>query len=95
MLIRSVGRWSAKLDCPDLKAPHVTRQAGGGSSTEDLTARFMNRLVDVTLELAGKSLIHRTWSSDYCQKYLPGCAEERKPDIILVPHNPPQPLVQD
>lgn len=55
----------------------------------------MNRLVDATLELAGESLIHRTWSSDYCQKYLPGCAEERKPDIILVPHNPPRPLVQD
>ncbi|KAG0705537.1 hypothetical protein DFH29DRAFT_996854 [Suillus ampliporus] len=73
------GRWSAKIDCPDLKAPHVTCQAGGRSSTEDLTGQ-----------------IHEsTWSSDYCQKYLPGCAEERKPDIILVPYNPSQPLVQD
>ncbi|KAG0698798.1 hypothetical protein DFH29DRAFT_877734 [Suillus ampliporus] len=80
------GRWSAKIDCPDLKAPHVTCQAGGGSSTEDLTARFMNRLVDATFELA---------SLDYCQKYLSGCAEERKPDIIMVPHNPSQLLVQD
>ncbi|KAG1737845.1 uncharacterized protein EDB91DRAFT_1249522 [Suillus paluster] len=56
------GRWSAKIDCPDLKAPHVTRQA-----------------VDVALKL----------------KYLPGCAEECKPDIFLVPYNPLQPLVQD
>ncbi|KAG2039340.1 hypothetical protein BDR03DRAFT_1008975 [Suillus americanus] len=89
------GCWSAKINCPDLKAPHITHQAGGGSSTEDLMARFMNQVVDVALELVGESLIYRTWSSDYCQKYLPGCAEERKPDIILVPYNPSQPLVQD
>ncbi|KAG0696666.1 hypothetical protein DFH29DRAFT_1004389 [Suillus ampliporus] len=84
--------WTDKIDCPDLKAPHFNCQHGGGSSTEDRMTKFMNRSVKEALLLAGDSKIKRIWSSEYCQKPLPGSAEERKPDIILLPSNP---LVQD
>ncbi|KAG1787966.1 uncharacterized protein HD556DRAFT_1448294 [Suillus plorans] len=84
--------WTNEIDCPDLKAPHFNRQHGGRFSTEDHMTRFMNRSVKEALLLAGDSKIKRIWSSDYCQKPLPGSAEERKPDIILVPSDP---LVQD
>jgi hypothetical protein len=53
---------------------------------------FLNRLVEEALLLAGESKIKRIWSSEYCQKPLPGSAEEHKPDIILLPNDP---LVQD
>ncbi|KAG1721729.1 uncharacterized protein EDB91DRAFT_1256400 [Suillus paluster] len=68
--------WTDKIDCPDLKAPHFNRQQG----------------VEEALLLAGDSKIKRIWSSEYCQKPLPGSAEECKPDIILLPSDP---LVQD
>ncbi|KAG1720071.1 uncharacterized protein EDB91DRAFT_1257200 [Suillus paluster] len=84
--------WTDKIDCPDLKAPHFNRQQGGGSSTEDRMTKFMNCSVEEALLLAGDSKIKRIWSSEYCQKPLPGSAEERKPDIILLPSDP---LVQD
>ena len=47
-------------------------------------AEFLNRLVDETLVLTGPHPIAREWSSEYCQQILPGSAEGRKPDIILV-----------
>jgi hypothetical protein len=75
-----------------LKAPHFNRQHGGGASTEDRMTNFLNRLVEEALLLAGESKIKRIWSSEYCQKPLPGSAEEHKPDIILLPNDP---LVQD
>ncbi|KAG2110201.1 uncharacterized protein F5147DRAFT_772474 [Suillus discolor] len=84
--------WTNEIDCPDLKAPHFNRQHRGGSSMKDHMTRFMNCLVKEALLLAGNSKIKRIWSSDYCQKPLPGSAEECKPDIILVPSDP---LVQD
>jgi hypothetical protein len=58
--------------------------AGGGESTEDSMAHFLNRLVHETLVLAGPHPIHREWSSRYCQQILPGSGEDRKPDIILI-----------
>ncbi|KAG1739165.1 uncharacterized protein EDB91DRAFT_1248924 [Suillus paluster] len=64
--------WTDKIDCPDLKAPHFNRQQGGGSSTEDRMTKFMNRSVEEVLLLAGDSKIKRIWSSEYCQKPLPG-----------------------
>ncbi|KAG0691852.1 hypothetical protein DFH29DRAFT_1010021 [Suillus ampliporus] len=84
--------WTDKIYCPDLKAPHFNRQHSGGSSTEDHMTKFMNCSVEEALLLAGDSKIKRIWSSEYCQKPLPGSAEERKPDIILLPSDP---LVQD
>jgi hypothetical protein len=48
-------------------------------------AEFLNRLVSETTALTGPSRIKRLWSSEFCQKVLPGSAEERKPDLILVP----------
>ncbi|KAG1816434.1 uncharacterized protein BJ212DRAFT_1480883 [Suillus subaureus] len=84
--------WTDKIDCPDLKAPHFNHQHSGGSSTEDLMTKFMNCSVTEALLLAGNSKIKRIWSLEYCQKPLPGSAEERKLDIILLLSDP---LVQD
>ncbi|KAG1833661.1 hypothetical protein DFJ58DRAFT_847776 [Suillus subalutaceus] len=53
---------------------------------------YLNDQVEEALLLAGESKIKRIWSSESCQKPLPGSAEERKPDIILLPNDP---LVQD
>jgi hypothetical protein len=55
------------------------------SSTEDQMAEFLNRLVFETTKLTGPSHIKRRWSSQFCQSVLPGSAENRKPDLILVP----------
>ncbi|KAG1761012.1 hypothetical protein EDD22DRAFT_848074 [Suillus occidentalis] len=90
--LQSVKGWTNKIDCPDLKAPHFNRQHSGGASTEDCMTNFLNHLVEEALLLVGKSKIKRIWSLEYCQKPLPGSAEERKPDIILLPNDP---LVQD
>jgi hypothetical protein len=53
-------------------------------------AEFLNRLVDETLVLTGPHPIAREWSSEYCQQILPGSAEGRKPDIILVDKETPK-----
>jgi len=53
-------------------------------------AEFLNRLVDETLVLTGPHPIAREWSSEYCQHILPGSAEGRKPDIILVDKETPK-----
>lgn len=68
--------------------PHATR--GNGPSTEDLMAIFLNRLVEEVLALLGPSHIQQKWSAEFCQKVLPGSAEDRKPDIILVDADLPE-----
>ncbi|KAG2737378.1 hypothetical protein P692DRAFT_20698378, partial [Suillus brevipes Sb2] len=75
--------------CPDLTQPHHATRSNG-PSTEDLMAIFLNRLVEEVLTLLGPSHIHRKWSAEYCQKVLPGSAEDRKPDIILVDSDLPE-----
>ncbi|KAG1851387.1 hypothetical protein F4604DRAFT_1686884 [Suillus subluteus] len=53
-------------------------------------AIFLNCLVEEVLALLGPSHIHQKWSAKYCQKVLPGSAEDRKPDIILVDSDLPE-----
>jgi hypothetical protein len=77
------GRWT---HCPNLTGNHQTRnQAYSSLSSEDRMANFLNQLVSETTTLTGPSRIKRLWSSKFCQNVLPGSAENRKPDMILLP----------
>jgi len=53
-------------------------------------AVFLNQLVNETLAITGPHPIIREWSSEYCQRILPGSAEDRKPDIILIDEGAPK-----
>ncbi|KAG1781468.1 hypothetical protein EV702DRAFT_1041982 [Suillus placidus] len=73
-------RWTSAIGCPDLTQPHHTTRSNG-PSTKDLMAIFLNHLVEEVLAL---------WSAEFCQKVLPGLAEDRKPDIILIDADLPE-----
>ncbi|KAG2134041.1 uncharacterized protein EDB93DRAFT_1254650 [Suillus bovinus] len=81
--------WTSAIACPDLtQTHHATRS--NRPSTEDLMAIFLNHLVEEVLALLGPSHIHRKWSAEFCQRVLPGLAEDHKPDIILVDSDLPE-----
>jgi hypothetical protein len=69
--------WTAIANAPDFKDEHV-------KDTECRFAAFLERLVEKTVELIdAKPEEVRTWSARHDKGPMPGCFEQRKPDIFV------------